>query len=386
MNSEQLPLLPELADLPPSYPTSGLLPSQMLEDMVRKREITAGAPIGPDQIQPASLDLRLGRTAYRVRASFLPGRNATVQNKLQNVTIDEIDLTKPALLERGGVYIVPVQEELRLPDGFSARGNPKSTTGRLDIFTRLITDFGDEFEEIDEGYRGKLYVEVAPLTFPVVVREGTRLNQLRIRKGKPRDSDTMLRDLSKREHIVYSQDRSPAKPLIDEGLRLGVDLQGVAGSDVIGYRAKVDAPPIDLARVNHYEVLDYWEPVLRNANGSIVLERDAFYILTSTRKISIRPEYAAEMWPFDPSMGEFRIHYAGFFDPGFGWSSDEKPEGSHAVLEVRSHDVPLLLEHGQVVARLIFEELLARPAKLYGRGIGSSYQSQHLTLSKQFKR
>jgi len=390
MNSDELLLFPELADTPLDEPEDGgLLPSQMLAEMVLNGEIRAETPISPDQIQPSSLDLRLGAIAYRVPASFLPGKKATVLMRLQTLPIVEVDLSKPALLERGGVYIIPLQEELMLPDSFSAKGNPKSTTGRLDIFTRLITDFADEFEEIYRGYRGKLYVEVAPLTFPVVVREGTRLNQLRIRKlrirrGNPPGPDAMLHALNKREPIIYSQER-PAKPRIDEGLRLSVDLHGVAGSDVIGYRAKRAAPPIDLARVNYYELRDYWEPVLRNASESIILDRDEFYILTSKEKVSIPPDYAAEMWPFDPSMGEFRIHYAGFFDPGFGWSSRERPEGSHAVLEVRSHGVPLLLEHGQVVARLIFEELLTRPAKLYGRGIGSSYQSQHLTLSKQFK-
>ena len=387
MNSEELALFPELVAASPDYPTTGLLPSQLLEEMVSNGEIAASTPISPDQIQPASLDLRLGTMAYRVRASFLPGRNSTVQNKLQNVAMAEVDLSKPALLERGGVYIVPLREELSLPNGFSGKGNPKSTTGRLDIFTRLITDYGEAFEEIRSGYRGKLYAEIVPLTFPVLVREGTRLSQLRIRRGDPVPFDKTLRDLNRHEPIVYSQDESPAKPLIDDGLRLSVDLQGVGGSGIIGYRARKDAPPIDLARVNHYQVSDYWEPLPRNDSRSIVLGQGEFYILTSREKVSISPDFAAEMLAFDPSMGEFRIHYAGFFDPGFGWSQEQRlNKGSHAVLEVRSHDVPSLLEHGQVVARLTYERLLARPARLYGGDIGSSYQSQQLTLSKQFKR
>ncbi len=386
MSTAQLPLLPELADLPAEFPENGILPSQMLEEMICNGEVKATSRITPDQIQPASLDLRLGTIAHRVRASFLPGKKATVPEKLQKLTMAELDLSKPALLEKGGVYIVPLQEELSLPSRISARANPKSSTGRLDIFTRLLTNYGTEFDEIYAGYRGKLYVEIAPLTFPIILHEGIRLNQLRVRKGEPEDSDMMLRKLNKRAPILYSQDRTPAQALIDDGLRLGVDLQGVEGAEIIGYRAKSDVPAIDLSRVNYYDVREYWEPLRKSTDGTLVLNHNEFYILTSTKKVSIPPEYAAEMLPFDPAMGEFRIHYAGFFDPGFGWSPGEPSAGSHAVLEVRSHDVPLLLQHDQVVARLIYEPLLGRPGKLYGGGIGSNYQGQHLALSKHFRK
>ena len=320
--------------------------------------------------------------AYQVQASFLPGKNATVHSKLQTLKYQEIDLSKPAILETGSVYIVPVQEQLRLPENHSGKANPKSTTGRLDVFTRLITDYGESFETVRKGYEGKLFVEIVPLTFRIIVREGTRLNQLRIRKGHPRSYDKTLRDLHRDEPILYSQDALPADPLIDDGLNLSVDLQGLGDSDVVGYRAKENSAPIDLAKVNHYDPKDFWEP-LRSSDKPIVLDPGAFYILASKEKVTVPPDRAAEMLPFDETFGEFRIHYAGFFDPGFGWNA-ERPAGSHAVLEVRSHEVPSLLEHGQTVCRLKYERLMGVPEKLYGRDIGSSYQSQHLTLSKQF--
>jgi dCTP deaminase len=363
--------------------TTGLLPSHRLEELIAAGHVKASTPILADQIQPSSIDLRLGSLAYSVKASFLPNQS-TVEKKLRDLQISQIDLSKPTLLQRGSVYIVPLQEELYLPDHFSAKANPKSSTGRLDVFTRLITDYGSSFEDVSVGYRGKLYAEVVPITFPVIVREGTRLNQLRVRRGNPLPSDQMLFDLHKQEPIVYSQNELPVKPIISDGLRLSVDLQGV-GSDIVGYKAKRDTPPIDLAKVNYYETRDFWEPLYRDTHNSIVLQPGDFYILTSKEKVTVPPHMAAEMWPFDPTVGEFRVHYAGFFDPGFGWSPDGSV-GSHAVLEVRSHEVPSLLEDGQIVVRLNYERLLASPVKLYGRDIGSSYQSQRLTLSKHFKR
>lgn len=383
MSASARPLFPELLD-EPVIQTTGVLPSHLLEELISAGHVTAKNPILPDQIQPSSIDLRLGSVAYRVRASFLPNQNTTVQKKLQDLQTGRLDLSKPTLLERGSVYIVALQEELFLRDDLSARANPKSSTGRLDVFTRLITDYGSTFDDIRPGYRGSLYVEIVPLTFPVIVREGERLNQLRVRRGNPPSFDKTLRDLHKQSPLVYSQDELPAEPLIVDGLNLSVDLQGV-GSDIVGYKAKKDTPAIDLANVNHYDVDDFWEPKRRDAAKSIVLEPGEFYILASKEKVSVPPHMAAEMLPFDPAFGEFRVHYAGFFDPGFGWSP-EKSAGSHAVLEVRSHEVPSLLEDGQVVGRLNYEPLMACPAKLYGREIGSSYQSQRLTLSKHFKR
>jgi dCTP deaminase len=383
MSAKSLALFPEFLAEPVTR-TTGLLPPHRLEELILAGHVKASSQISPDQIQPSSIDLRLGSVAYQVRASFLPSQYSTVQKKLQDLQIGQIDLSKPALLERGAVYIVPLQEELFLPDNFSGKANPKSSTGRLDVFTRLITDYGNSFEDIRPGYKGKLYVEIVPLTFRVIVGEGTRLNQLRVRRRNPPSPDKMLFDLHEQEPIVFSQDGSPIDPVISDGLKLSVDLQGM-DTDIIGYRAKRDSAAVNFAKIDYYEVCDFWEPLRRNPRKSIVLEPGAFYILASKEKVSVPPHMAAEMLPFDPSVGEFRVHYAGFFDPGFGWSP-EKSAGSHAVLEVRSYEVPSLLEDGQVVGRLQYEYLLSPPSKLYGREIGSSYQSQKLTLSKQFKR
>jgi dCTP deaminase len=383
MNPNALVLFPDFFEEPAVRETTGLLPSHRLAELIAAGHVTAKTPIRPDQIQPSSIDLRLGSIACRVKASFLP-HDFTVEKKLKDFQIEQIDLSNPALFQRGSVYLVPLQEELYLPDDYSGKANPKSSTGRLDVFTRLITDYEGTFENVRKGYRGKLYAEVVPLTFPIIVREGMTLNQLRVRRGNPLPSDQMLFDLHEQEPIVHSQNELPVEPIISRGLRLSVDLQGV-GTDIVGYKAKRETPPIDLAKVNYYETRDFWQPLYRDARDSIILEPSDFYILTSKEKVTVPPHMAAEMWPFDPTVGEFRVHYAGFFDPGFGWSPGGSV-GSHAVLEVRSHDVPSLLEDGQIVARLNYERLLASPVKLYGSEIGSSYQSQRLTLSKHFKR
>jgi dCTP deaminase len=364
--------------------TTGILPSQRLEELVANGYVRAAAPIDASQIQPSSIDLRLGSVGYEVSASFLPSVNSTVEKKLAEVTLQQIDLSKAALLEKGRVYIVPLQEELLLPENYSAKANPKSSIGRLGVFTRVITDYGDAFEEIRAAYKGRLYAEIVPLTFSVFVQAGVSLNHLRIRRGNPRPADKTLQDLNDRQPLVYSQDAEPVEPLISDGLKLSVDLYGIDGSDVIGYKAKADVAPIDISRANFYEPAEFWDEIRRNERGSIVLAPGEFYILTSKEKVTVPPHMAAEMLPFDSAVGEFRIHYAGFFDPGFGWSP-ERSTGNHAVLEVRSHEVRSLLEDGQVVTRLKYDPLLAQPEKLYGRGIGSSYRSQKLTLSKHFK-
>lgn len=331
------------------------------------------------------MDLRLGPIAYRVRASFLPGRFSTVMDRIQALHMAELDLSRPAVLERGCIYIVPVLERLNLPSGMSASANPKSTTGRLDIFTRLITDHGIAFEQVPDGYQGQLYVEIVSRTFTIVLGAGTKLSQLRFLRGNPPTSDTEMAELDLEEGLVYTDQESPAKAQIDQGLRISMSLQGDANSDVVAYKAKKNAPVIDLSKVGFYPVEEFWQPVREPRNKAIILDPGDFYILASKERVRVPPMFAAEMVAFDPSMGEFRIHYAGFFDPGFGYGASDIL-GTRAVLEVRAHEVPFLVEDGQIVGRLLYARLLSRPDKIYGLNIGSSYQSQVLALSKQFKK
>lgn len=380
---DQASLFPELENVENDELRSGVLASQHIEGLIQRNRITAPVGFDIDQVQPSSLDLRLGHTAYEVQASFLPGERRTVRNRVKDLLIEEIDLRNGAVLRCGHVYIIPILEELHLTSEYSAKANPKSTTGRLDVFTRLIVDFGQEFETVPSGYRGPLYVEVVPRTFDVRVRTGARLNQLRVARGSPNASDTDLSRLNAERHIVFSSERVPVKPQIEEGLWLGVDLTARDPSQIVGYRAKRHTPVIDIGNVNHYEIDDFWDPIIEPSTASLVLDPNDFYILVSKERIRIPATHAADMVPYDPSVGEFRVHYAGFFDPGFGCAD---PAGTPAVLEVRSHEVPFVLEDGQPVARLVYERLLAPPTRLYGFGIGSSYQSQGLALSKHFRR
>src|SRR3984957_14720027 len=321
----------------------GVLPLQALEKMISSGQIRSRAPLLPEQMQPSSIDLRLGSEAFRVRASFLASGDSTITSKLEQYRLHTIDLTRPAVLEKGCVYIVPLQEELALPAHISGKANPKSSTGRLDIFTRLITDEGRQFEIVPAGYRGRLYAEAVPRTFSVVVRQGERLSQLRLFQGDYAPSDVMLRQLEIEESLVYLPDETRGEATIQNGLRLSVDLEG--DSEIIGYRAKKHAPLIDLARLQYYDPEDFWDPIRRNASRSLILDPEDFYILASRERVRIPALYAAEMVPFDPTMGEFRIHYAGFFAPGFGYGTGDF-HGARAVLEVRSHEVPFILEDG----------------------------------------
>ena len=275
-------------------------------------------------------------------------------------------------------------EELSLPPDIMAKANPKSTIGRLDILTRLITDYGTDFERVPRGYKGVVYIEVAPRTFNIRVRQGDRLNQLRFLRGNPLFFDTQLSMLHQNEILVFLEDR-PGNPLIDEGLWISVNLEGNNCSDIIGYRARSCSEVIDLEKLDYYDPEKFWEIISASHGKRIILKPGDFYILASQEGIRIPPSHAAEMVGYDPAVGEFRIHYAGFFDPGFGYG-DGRANGTRAVLEVRSHEVPFLLRHGQRVGRLRYERLAAYPDKVYGAAIGSSYAGQSLTLSKQFRR
>jgi len=365
--------------------TTGILPAQTIRELIAGGRLEASQEFTEEQIQPASIDLRLGEVAYRVRASFLPGPDCTVQDKVAALLINRVDLTGGFVFEPGCVYIVPLMEELRLPKNVEARANPKSTTGRLDIFTRLITNHGVEFERVRPGYRGKLYAEIVSRTFTIRVRTGMKLNQLRFIRGNPPSHDGPLAELDERENLVYEDEEGPVKAKIDKGLRISVRLNAEGGSDLVAFRAKRHAPVIDLGVRDFYDPREYWDAVYSVQGRGIVLDPSDFYLLASKEKVRVPPDYAAEMVPYDQSIGEFRVHYAGFFDPGFGYGLSDVL-GTLAVLEVRAHEVPILIEHGQIVGRLIYSPMLARPEKVYGVQIGSSYQMQGLALSKQFKR
>ncbi len=366
--------------------TTGILPSQEIANLIARGHVSAARAIEPEHIQPASLDLRLGDMAHRVRASFLPGPNSTVEAKIKELRMTRVDLTGAPVLEKDCVYIVPLIEELNLPENISGKANPKSTTGRLDIFTRLITDYGTVYDRVPSGYKGKLYAEIASRTFTVGIRAGMRLSQLRFVRGNPDSRDmSRIKKLDQEEPLVYMEDDTPVKAQIDRGLRITINLEGAEKGEVIAYKAKRNAPVIELDKINHYSSGDFWEMQYQTAGKSLILDPGDFYILASRERVRVPPDFAAEMVPFDPSDGEFRIHYAGFFDPGFGYGSSEI-KGTRAVLEVRAHEVPFLMEHGQLVGRLNYMHLLSRPDKIYGTNIGSSYQHQALTLSKQFRR
>ncbi|MDW4548603.1 2'-deoxycytidine 5'-triphosphate deaminase [Defluviimonas sp. D31] len=355
---------------------TGVLADDALRGMIATGRIAAEPAVEEIQIQPASLDLRLGPVAYRVRASFLAGKGRTVAERLAEFEMHRVDLSQGAVLEKGCVYVVPLAERLALPKGLTAVANAKSSTGRLDLLTRTITDGGEEFDRIPEGYHGPLYAEICPRSFSVLVRPGMRLNQIRFRRGQALLTDGELRDLHAAESLVSGT------AVISEGLGFSVDLKP-ASDNLVGYRAKPHTGVVDLDLIGHYAPHDFWEEV-RTTEGRIILDPGAFYILVSREAVTIPPDYAAEMAPYLAMVGEFRVHYAGFFDPGFGWA-EAGGAGSRGVLEVRCHEAPFVLEHGQVVGRLVYERMAARPARLYGTGIASNYQGQGLKLSKHFR-
>ncbi len=379
MNFEQLGL---------PLDASGVLPSQAIVRAVDLGIISAGEfKIQPSQIQPASLDLRLGEVAYRVRASFLPDTRP-VEVKIKEFIVDELDLRREgAVLETKTPYLIPLAEELDLPDFLRGKANPKSSTGRLDVFTRVITDQSFRFDEVRPGYQGPLYLEVVPLSFPVKVKQGLPLAQLRLSAGGSRLSDSELGELHELHPLLFCDQEPIAGSQLEvaNGLYLSLDLKGDAAGRV-GYRAKESTPPIDVSRTGVYEWEDYWDPVRRERDADrIVLTPERFYLLLSDEAVRIPPGFAAEMTAYDPTSGELRTHYAGFFDPGFGYDRDDTFFGSRAALELRAHDVPFMVEHRQRVAKLSFERMAAVPSTLYGEGIDSSYQLQTDTLSKHFK-
>ncbi len=356
--------------------SAGALPAQTLRAMAHAGQIHAERPLEPKQIQPASLDLRLGTKAVRVRASFLAGPQRRVEERLADFAMHEMSLAGGAVLEKGCVYVIPLMEHLALPADIWGAASAKSSIGRLDLFTRIITDQGDEFDRVKAGYTGPLYAEVSPRSFSVVVQPGQCLTQLVLRRGDGRLDDAALIALHDSDRLVDG----PAH--IDGGLGFSVDLTPRDGG-IVGYRAKPNTALIDLSKLGHYTPADYWEEV-RPRGDALILDPGAFYILVSREAVHVPPDYAAEMTPYLAMVGEFRVHYAGFFDPGFG-HAPAGGHGSRGVLEVRCHEAPFALEHGQIVGRLIYEHMTARPDVIYGADLKSNYQGQGLKLSKHFK-
>jgi dCTP deaminase len=361
---------------------TGILPVQDIRVLVDEGAIQAARPLTATQIQPASLDLRLGDVAYRVRASFLPGGSdarGDVMERLGELSLHKIDLSRGAVLETGCVYVVPLQESLALPADISASANPKSSTGRLDVFTRVIADGVPSFDTIPAGYEGKLYAEICPQTFPIVVRRGSMLSQIRFRVGDPVETDDALAALHDKITLVKGGDAADVRG----GIALSVDLIG-DGNGLVGYRARRHTGVVDVDAPGACSVAEYWEPIVVGDRRRLILDPDQFYILASKEAVHVPPSHAAEMMPFNPLVGEFRVHYAGFMDPGFG-HAPAGGEGARVVLEVRSHKVPFVLEDGQIIGRLIYERMASRPAVLYGTDLGSNYQAQGLKLSKHFR-
>jgi len=366
--------------------TPGIVPGQGLVEALREGWITSEKYRIPDSsIQPASMDLRLGARAWALRCSFLPDSGSTVMDRVHELAQEELDIRDGAQLERDRPYVVELVEEVRLPADLRAKTNPKSSTGRLDVFTRVITDRNNRFDEIPAGYQGKLYLEVVPRSFAVRVEELLSLNQLRLVEGDARVSDAELREIHRELPLLYrGSEPVPAEELaVSDGLFLGLDLKGPRDR-VVGYRAKRHSHRVDMTKIRHYDWRDYWEPVNPEEGGRIVLDPEVFYLLLSAEGVCVPPEYAAEMMAYDPTAGELRTHYAGFFDPGFGYDADGSRPGSRAALEVRARDVPFMVEDGQPICKLAFERITERPEKLYGEDVGSNYQGQETMLSKHF--
>ena len=373
----------------------GVLSGQEITELINKNIISCDHKINKDLIQPASIDLRLGLKAWRVPASFLPGKGNLVSERLKNFAMHEISLVDGAVLECGCVYIVKLLEHVSLTDDLTGVANPKSSTGRLDVFTRLIVDGAQEFEDVPEGYSGPLYVEISPRTFSILVRTGSRLNQLRIRRGYSVTTDKEMEILQKHVGLVRTEGDNNLPDKIKNGVPLSVDLVGEKG--LIGYKARKHSRLIDVDKPNFYKREFFWEKITTedliyqtnfSENGTsssgLVLSPDAFYILASKEYVSVPSNYAAEMRAYDTKVGEFRAHYAGFFDPGFGLS-ELGASKTRAVLEVRSHDVPFLIEQEQTICRLVYEPMANVPNFLYGEAGGTNnYQAQGLKLSKHF--
>lgn len=366
---------------------NGVLPSQQIKELIRTSAISSSVQIGPRQVQPSSLDLRLGTVAYRIRSSFLP-QNSGVEKRLPDLQMYSINLERECILERGNVYLIPLMEELNLPGDVRGKTNPKSTTGRLDIFTRAITDNSHRFEDIAEGYRGKMYLEVVPRSFTVRVRAGISLNQIRLFRGEAKIGAEELVQIYREHHLLFDNRGNPIplnRSKIGDGIFMGIEVRGVRKDGIIGFKAKKNSMVIDLEKKNRYRVSEFWEPIRSPKGNSLILEPEEFYIFASKERVRVPTPFAAEMVEYDAGSGELRTHYAGFFDSGFGYGSG-KVRGTKAVLEVRPHDVPFRVEDGQTFFKMRYEPMAEIPETYYGKAIGSNYHNQSLRLGKQFQK
>ena len=369
---------------------SGYLPCQFIEMALKEGMIISKIPIDTSQIQPVSLDLRLGQRAYRIQCSFLP-ENEPVDTRLKDLTLYEFDISNGGILEKNAIYLIPLMEELNLSPSFYGLANPKSSTGRLDMFTRVIVDGGHRFDEIPRGYRGGLYLEVIPRSFPVRVKTGLSLNQLRLAHVTSHTLGKQGLEIKYKNNPILFDRNGFSIPFdqvkVEGGVYVGVDVTGDQPDSIVAYKAKNNSNVIDLSKIRHYKAQEFWEPIYRPPRNRLILEPESFYIMMSKEKICIWPDWLAEMIAYEPNSGELRTHYAGFFDSGFGWngSDDLVGQGTRAVMEVRPHDVPFMVEHGQTFCRLKFERVIERPDRVYGIELQSNYHSQGLALSKYFE-
>ncbi len=368
---------------------SGYLPCQLIEQAHHQGMIHSQEPIESSQIQPVSLDLRLGPKAYRIQCSFLP-ENEPVETKLKEICLYDFDITDGGILEKNAIYLIPLMEELALPSSLYGLANPKSSTGRLDMFTRVIVDKGHRFDEIPRGYRGKLYLEVISRSFPVKVHAGLSLNQLRLTYAQSPTLGKQGLELKYKNHPILFDRNGFVIPFdqikVESGIYISLDISGDQLESIIAYKAKTNSTVIDLSKIRHYKADEFWEPIYRNKKNRLILEPESFYIMMSKERVCIWPDWLAEMIAYEPNSGELRTHYAGFFDSGFGWNGTDElmNQGTRAVMEVRPHDVPFMVEDGQTFCRLKFEKVVERPEKVYGLALNSNYHSQGLALSKYF--
>lgn len=367
----------------------GVLSYQIIKRYVTENKIYSKKKIEDWQIQPNTLDLRLGNIGYRVRTSFLSVDSA-VSKKIGDYVMYEINLAQGAILEKGCVYVIPLMESLNLPNDIYGKTNPKSSVGRLDVFTRVISDANYRYNAISEGYQGKLYVEISPISFTIKVKEGDSINQLRLLKGNNvRLSDSELKAWYRKMPLLYNEKGKAiplSKTIFSDGLHMRIDLKYSKKKRVIGFKSKKNSTVIEISKRNYYPIDHFWERLYSDNKSSLILQPEEFYIFASKERVVIPPGLCGEVIPYDPENGEMRVHYAGFFDSGFGHvRSQQGYVGAKAVLEIRPHDVPFLIEDGQIIFRMVFDKNNVRPDHLYGHGIKSSYQCQDLKLSKHFK-